>query len=213
MLPFIEFTYFTVGCRMDRQLMLRVLVPVAGLAILLVIVGAVIALTNLPATETSDNPAPTNSSGASATPRVAGEGGPRTEGKAAPELDFPIEGAEWVDVDASKYPGLKYWDVVVGTGNPCPTIATRPGLIPIMHYTGWLTNGSRFDSSIPKGSPLSMTLASLIPGWQTGVPGMKVGGKRRLLIPSQFGYGERGSGANIPPNSTLVFEMELVDIK
>lgn len=194
---------------MDRQQMLKVLVPVGGLAVLFVVVGLVVALAG--GGETPDSG--TQASTPSVTP---GEGKPLPQNinrrpnppVDAPAMTFPLDGPEWKDVGR----GLKIWDVVEGTGAVCPDLSERPGLVPIMHYTGWLTNGTMFDSSLPRGQPLDMALAQLIAGWQRGVPGMKVGGKRRLLIPSDLGYGPRGQG-QIPPNATLVFEMELLDIK
>lgn len=192
--------------------MLKVLVPVGGLALLLMLVGGVVALSNMPdSTPTGgghSSPAPTD-----VTPRVASDGEPpRTASRDAPKLDFPLEGPDWKEVDANTFPGLKYWDVTEGSGAVCPNLKAKPSLVPIMHYTGWLTTGSLFDSSLPKGEPLTYPLGQLIRGWQEGVPGMKVGGKRRLLIPGQFAYGPQGKGS-IPPNATLVFEMELTGIK
>jgi len=99
-------------------------------------------------------------------------------------------------------------DLVVGTGKTCPPNATVK-----LHYTGTLkSDGSKFDSSVG-GPPAEFPLSDLIRGWQYGVPGMKVGGKRKLTIPWQFGYGERGSPPKIPGKSDLVFEIELVDVK
>ena len=105
--------------------------------------------------------------------------------------------------------GLKYRDLKVGDGPECPESAT-----PIMDYIGWLTSGGDpFDSSwLPGHEPLDMSLAKLIKGWQQGVPGMKVGGIRKLVIPADLAYGERGQG-KIPPNATLVFEIELLGLK
>ncbi len=83
-----------------------------------------------------------------------------------------------------------------------------------VHYTGWLTDGTKFDSSLDRGQPFSFTIGQgrVIPGWDQGVPGMQVGGKRKLTIPPHMGYGERGAPPAIPPNSTLVFEVELLAI-
>jgi peptidylprolyl isomerase len=104
--------------------------------------------------------------------------------------------------------GLKYRDIQVGDGPECP-----PGAHVVMDYTGWLTDGSIFDSSMKPGNPpLDMSLNRLIKGWQEGVPGMKVGGIRKLVIPPELGYGASGQ-PGIPANSTLVFEIELLGIK
>lgn len=104
--------------------------------------------------------------------------------------------------------GMKVWDVTVGTGDECPA-----GVTVTVHYTGWLLNGSVFDSSRKRGQTISFGLHQVIKGWTLGVPGMKKGGKRLLHIPPEMAYGSRGAGRDIPPNSTLVFEIELVDFK
>lgn len=83
-----------------------------------------------------------------------------------------------------------------------------------VHYTGWLTNGTKFDSSLDRGKPFGFKLGEgrVIPGWEQGVVGMKVGGKRKLTIPPHLGYGDRGAAGVIPPGATLVFEVELLDV-
>ena len=107
--------------------------------------------------------------------------------------------------------GLKYQDLVVGDG-----AMAEPGNQVEVHYTGWLTNGTKFDTSLdPGGRPYAFTLGAgmVIPGWDEGVKGLRVGGRRRLTIPPDLAYGERGSPPVIPANSTLVFEVELVSVK
>ena len=106
--------------------------------------------------------------------------------------------------------GLKYTDLVVGTG-----AQPKAGQTVMVHYTGWLTNGQKFDSSKDRNQPFSFTLGKqqVIAGWDEGLSTMKVGGKRRLTIPPDLGYGARGAGNVIPPNATLIFEVELLDVK
>ena len=106
--------------------------------------------------------------------------------------------------------GLQIEELVVGSGN-----AATAGQKVSVHYTGWLTNGTKFDSSKDRGEPFIFPLGKghVIRGWDEGVAGMKVGGKRKLTIPPQLGYGARGAGGVIPPNATLVFEVEFFDVK
>ena len=100
-------------------------------------------------------------------------------------------------------------DLVVGNGP-----AAQAGQSVSVHYTGWLTNGSKFDSSLYRNDPFDFLLGvgHVIPGWDQGVAGMQAGGKRKLIIPPHLAYGERGAGGVIPPNATLVFEVELLAI-
>lgn len=105
--------------------------------------------------------------------------------------------------------GLVYEDLEVGTG----TVA-KAGKDVMVHYTGWLTNGRKFDSSKDRGEPFGFPLGQgqVIAGWDEGVEGMKIGGKRKLTIPPELGYGPYGAGGVIPPNATLVFEVELLGV-
>lgn len=100
-------------------------------------------------------------------------------------------------------------DFVVGTGP-----AAKAGDTVSVHYTGTLTDGTKFDSSVDRGQPFDFPLGAgrVIPGWDAGVAGMQVGGKRKLIIPAEEGYGAQGAGGVIPPNATLVFEVELLKI-
>ncbi|MBK9077905.1 MAG: FKBP-type peptidyl-prolyl cis-trans isomerase [Hyphomicrobium sp.] len=110
--------------------------------------------------------------------------------------------------------GLQFADTVVGTG-ASPTT----GQTCVMHYTGWLykdgVKGSKFDSSVDRGQPFEFTIGvgQVIKGWDEGVATMKVGGKRTLIIPAALGYGARGAGGVIPPNATLIFDVELLGVK
>src|SRR5215467_9908502 len=105
--------------------------------------------------------------------------------------------------------GLTVEDVVVGDG----TLAVAGQRVTV-HYTGWLTDGTKFDSSKDRGDPFVFPLGAghVIKGWDEGVQGMKVGGTRKLTIPPDLGYGARGAGGVIPPDATLVFEVELLGI-
>ena len=103
--------------------------------------------------------------------------------------------------------GLKYTDLQTGEGQEA-----KAGQTVNVHYTGWLENGTKFDSSLDRRSPFSFKLGAgqVIRGWDEGVEGMRIGGKRRLTIPASLGYGARGAGGVIPPNATLIFEVELL---
>jgi len=106
--------------------------------------------------------------------------------------------------------GLKYIDEKVGDGDEA-----KAGKTVEVHYTGWLKDGTKFDSSKDRGQPFSFPLGAgrVIKGWDEGVAGMKVGGKRKLIIPSELGYGKRGAGNVIPPDAELTFEVELLKVK
>lgn len=101
-------------------------------------------------------------------------------------------------------------DLTTGQGDEATV-----GKIVIVHYTGWLTDGTKFDSSKDRNDPFDFPLGAghVIRGWDEGVAGMKVGGTRKLTIPPEMGYGSRGAGGVIPPNATLVFEVELLAVK
>jgi len=110
--------------------------------------------------------------------------------------------------------GLQIADIKAGTG-----ATPKTGQICVMHYTGWLyqngAKGAKFDSSVDRGQPFEFPIGTgrVIKGWDEGVASMKVGGKRTLIIPPDLGYGARGAGGVIPPNATLIFEVELLGVK
>jgi FKBP-type peptidyl-prolyl cis-trans isomerase len=114
--------------------------------------------------------------------------------------------------DGVKSPsGLVYWDIRVGTGE-----AAKEGSHVRVHYTGWLTSGKKFDSSVDAGKPFDFTIGNgeVIKGWEEGVAGMRLGGKRQLRIPPALGYGAEGTpGGPIPPNATLIFDVELLGVQ
>jgi len=124
----------------------------------------------------------------------------------ASALGGPIN-ADKTQVTAS---GLRITDLEVGTG-----AEASAGQTVVVHYRGTLEDGSQFDASYDRGTPFSFPLGAgrVIKGWDEGVQGMKVGGKRKLVIPSDLGYGARGAGGVIPPNATLIFEVELLEVK
>ena len=106
--------------------------------------------------------------------------------------------------------GLEYWDIKAGTGDTA--VAGKQVRV---HYTGWLASGKKFDSSVDRGAPFVFPLGAgrVIQGWDEGVAGMKVGGKRQLRIPPELGYGDKDVGGGlIPPHSTLIFDVELLDV-
>ena len=110
--------------------------------------------------------------------------------------------------------GLQITDTVVGPG-----ASPKPGQTCVMHYTGWLyengVKGKKFDSSVDRGQPFEFAigLGQVIKGWDEGVLTMKTGGKRTLIIPAHLGYGARGAGGSIPPNATLMFDVELLNVR
>ena len=106
--------------------------------------------------------------------------------------------------------GLQYVDLELGTGK-----SPLSGQGVVVHYTGTLEDGTKFDSSVDRNKPFSFTIGigRVIPGWDEGVMSMKIGGKRRLIIPSDLGYGAQGAGGVIPPNATLLFDVELLEIR
>ena len=123
-----------------------------------------------------------------------------------PAAATDLQGGERVTTPS----GLQYEDVVVGTG-PSP----KTGQTVVVHYTGTLQDGKKFDSSRDRNQPFSFQIGTgqVIRGWDEGVATMKVGGRRKLIIPPDLAYGERGAGGVIPPNATLIFDVELLELR
>ena len=136
---------------------------------------------------------------------AAGCGGDKPGGKSvSTSAPMKVGGSPTTTAD-----GLEYWDVKVGSG-----ATAAPGNHVKVHYSGFLTTGQKFDSSRDRGEPFEFSLGAgeVIKGWDEGVAGMKVGGQRQLRIPPVLGYGASGAGGVIPPNATLIFDVELLDV-
>ena len=128
----------------------------------------------------------------------------------APAVAFCDALPKFAPVAAASITALKTEDLLVGTGE-----TAQAGRQAVMNYIGYLPDGKSFDSSCTAGRPFDLSLGAgqVIQGWEQGIPGMKVGGHRRLFIPSSLAYGERGAGGVIPPNSPLIFDVELVAVQ
>jgi len=200
---------------------MRASVAVLGAALMITVLGSCKQSSTggaaAPATSSAGSPAASSASGAGATASAGSSlsagatssvGSPASgpAGGSAAAVPGESPGAAKEVTMAS---GLKYTDLKVGDG----TVA-ESGMVASVHYTGWLTDGTKFDSSVDRGQPFSFRLGGgeVIRGWDEGVKGMRVGGKRKLVIPPDMGYGERGAGGVIPPNAWLVFDVELLGL-
>ena len=160
--------------------------------------------------KSADNSTPAASPPADSTPAAAAPAPATTTAASGSDLTFaPALGVDLKTM--TKTPtGLAYKDTKVGTGP-----VAKAGQKATVHYTGWLPDGTKFDSSRDGGQPFGFTIGAgqVIKGWDEGVAGMKVGGRRLLVLPPDLAYGAAGSPPVIPPNSTLVFDVELLGVK
>jgi hypothetical protein len=172
----------------DRKKLLAILGPAVGVAAIVVLVAVV----------------------ASGTGGDDKKGKGKDKGGDPPDFSKFTDGTKPTDDDKDLKPigseGLKYRDLKVGTGEE-----VKPGATVVAHYSGWLTDGTMFDSSRKRGEPSTFSLREVVRGWTEGIPGMKVGGVRKLVIPGELGYPDGRPG--IPPMATLIFEVEIVSVK
>ena len=185
---------------MEKSQILKVFIPGLALALVILIVGLLVGLKSEP-------PVATKSSGIGGVPIPNVPPNPNQTSDSNAEgttLQVPsVAAAEWKAYGSD---GLKIWDVKEGSGDEAPAGSTVT-----IHYTGWFTTGGIFDSSVQKGGPpATFELGRLIKAWQIGIPKMKPGGIRRLLVPPELGYGAGGSPPKIPGGATLVFEVKLI---
>jgi hypothetical protein len=191
------------GDPVNRQQLKNILVPAAAVAAVILVVGLILrGGDGGPPADPLKDPAKPPPAPDKAVLRTA-----VTDGSDAGMSDTrpPIDAPEWKASDAGG--GLRFWDVADGTGE-----MLRPGQTVTCHYTGWLTDGTIFDSSRRRGEPATFSLTGVIQGWTKGLPGMKAGGIRRLYVPYPMAYGERGTNG-IPPRSDLIFEVKLISAR
>lgn len=176
---------------MERKQIANVVIPAVAVAALIALVAVVIVAGGPEEPKKKAGDSTTAAPVAAADPSAAGMS----------DTMPPVSAPEWKDIGG----GLEIWDVKVGEGPEA-----KAGASVTIHYTGWLTAGTVFDSSVQRGKPAQFPLPNLIPAWQQGIPGMKPGGIRRLHVPPNLGYGPRGQPPKIPSNATLIFEVKFI---
>jgi FKBP-type peptidyl-prolyl cis-trans isomerase len=182
---------------MEPAEMKKYVVPGVAVAALIAVAGLLLGLAGPPPDPKPAKPKP----GEASTEPVV-KAGADTSDEGMGTTPPPAQGPEW-RVLAN---GLKIWDVKEGTGD-----TVSAGQTVSCHYIGWRANdGFVFDTSRKQGKPIEFSLNGVVQGWSDGIPGMKVGGVRRLYVPSALGYGAQGMGAGIPPNTDLIFEVKLI---
>lgn len=179
----------------------------AGLVGAFALLNAACSVENVPAAATA---APTQKAGATSTAAAAGTPTAALATSATGDLVSPASIPKQAGPSKFLPSGLGYIEAVVGTG-----AVAQAGQTVSVHYTGWLTNGTKFDSSRDKNVPIQFQLGrgAVIKGWDEGLAGMKVGGQRRLFIPASLGYGNQGAPPVIPPGATLIFDVELMAVR
>jgi peptidylprolyl isomerase len=176
-------------------------------ASLLALLGAVASCGRTQKTETAQQDTPSEQPAARKPAMAETAAPPETTVTAGVTTAASAAGSEKMMTTAS---GLQFSDLVVGSG-----ASPQVGQVAVVHYTGWLKDGTKFDSSLDRGQPFEFAIGRgmVIKGWDEGVSTMKVGGKRRLVIPPALGYGAQGAGGVIPPNAELTFEVELLGVR
>ncbi|HSQ54408.1 MAG TPA: FKBP-type peptidyl-prolyl cis-trans isomerase [Gemmata sp.] len=182
----------------SREQMMRVLIPAGTIAVIVILAAVLVAV--------FDKNPPGSGREADDKGKLTDTDPPPTGGTDVSKMtDGSDPTAEDKGLENLGSSGLKYRDLKIGDG---PEV--RRGATVKAYYTGWLINGHVFDSSRKRGTPEKFSLNEVVAGWKEGLPGMRVGGIRKLFIPPELGYGSRGAGRDIPPNATLIFEVEIV---